>query len=68
MTPVFYLRRRLARGYGANFPGRADAALGRFGFVGHDAPSAIQQSYVNKGVPGEYRKPGAANPIKYTSR
>lgn len=50
-----------------NFPGRADM-LGRLGFVGREAPQAIKSLYVNKSVPDEYRKRGAANPIKYTWR
>lgn len=38
----------------------------RFGFVGEEAPEDIKKLYVGKRVPDEYRKPGAANPIKYT--
>jgi uncharacterized protein len=49
-----------------NFPGREDVP-GRLGFVGHEAPMEIQQLYVGKRVPDEYRKRGAANPIKYAS-
>lgn len=52
----------------ANFPGLADAAPGRLGFIGHDAPVPLQELYVGKRVPDEYRKRGAANPIKYTWR
>jgi hypothetical protein len=48
-----------------NFPGR-DPVPGRFGFEGEDAPEDIKKLYVGKRVPDEYRKPGAANPIKYT--
>ena len=48
-----------------NFPGR-DPVPGRFGFEGEDAPENIKMLYVGKRVPDEYRKPGAANPIKYT--
>jgi hypothetical protein len=48
-----------------NFPGRVDVP-GRLGFVGHEAPSDIRRLYVGKRVPDEYRKRGAANPIKYT--
>ena len=48
-----------------NFPGR-DPMPGRFGFEGKDAPENIKKLYVGKRVPNEYRKPGAANPIKYT--
>jgi uncharacterized protein len=50
-----------------NFPGRMDMP-GRLGFVGRDAPQTIKNLYVNKSVPDEYRKRGAANPIKYTWR
>lgn len=48
-----------------NFPGRVDIP-GRLGFVGHPAPIEIAALYVRKRIPDEYRKPGAANPIKYT--
>ena len=52
----------------ANFPGRAegDGVPGRFGFVGEEAPDDMKRLYVGKRVPDEYRKRGAANPIKYT--
>jgi uncharacterized protein len=49
----------------ANFPGRSDVP-GRLGFAGHEAPEAIKRLYLHKRVPDEYRKRGAANPIKYT--
>lgn len=49
----------------SNFPGR-ESAPGRFGFEGEEAPDDIKKLYVGKRVPDEYRKPGAANPIKYT--
>ncbi len=48
-----------------NFPGR-EGVPGRRGFEGHEAPDAIKRLYVNKRVPDEYRKRGAASPIKYT--
>jgi hypothetical protein len=48
-----------------NFPGR-EAVPGRWGFVGREASDAIKTLYVGKRVPDEYRRPGAANPIKYT--
>lgn len=50
---------------GENFPGREDVP-GRYGFKGREAPAEIKEQYVGKRVPDEYRKPGAANPIKYT--
>ncbi len=52
----------------AHFPGREefDGVPGRFGFVGKEAPVEIKKLYVGKRVPDEYRKRGAANPIKYT--
>mgnify|MGYP000857590436 CR=1 FL=1 len=49
----------------ANFPGRKDA-VGRLGFIGYEASDEIKRLYVGKRVPDEFRKPGAANPIKYT--
>jgi uncharacterized protein len=51
----------------ANFPGREPVA-GRYGFIGHEAPSELRELYVGKRVPDSYRKPGSANPIKYTWR
>ena len=48
-----------------NFPGREDVP-GRCGFNGREAPTEIKEQYVGKRVPDGYRKPGAANPIKYT--
>lgn len=52
----------------ANFPGHAegDGTPRRFGFVGKEAPDDIKRLYLGKRVPDEYRKRGAANPIKYT--
>jgi hypothetical protein len=52
----------------ANFPGltAGDGATGRFGFVGEEAPDELIKLYVGKRVPDEYRKRGAANPVKYT--
>jgi hypothetical protein len=50
-----------------NFPGRPDVP-GRFGFYGHEAADVIQRQYVGKRVPDNYRKKGAANPIRYVSK
>lgn len=48
-----------------NFPGR-EAVPGRFGFRGHEAPPELARVYLRQRVPDEYRKRGAANPVKYT--
>jgi len=52
----------------ANFPGRAEGEgrPGRFGFVGKEASENMKRLYIGKRVPDEYRKQGAANPVKYT--
>jgi hypothetical protein len=51
-----------------NFPGLGETSAGRLGFVGREASEDLRQLYVGKRVPDEYRKRGAANPIKYTWR
>lgn len=51
----------------ANFPGRQDLP-GRYGFKGSEAPDDMQRLYVGRRVPDEYRKRGAANPIKYAKK
>ena len=38
---------------------------GRWAFRGREAPADIQRLYVDKRVPSEFRKHGAANPIRY---
>lgn len=48
-----------------NFPGR-EPAPGRIGFVGTEASDEIKRRFVGKRVPDEYRKRGAAFPVKYT--
>ncbi|HEY1683406.1 MAG TPA: hypothetical protein VGG19_01470 [Tepidisphaeraceae bacterium] len=51
----------------ANFPefsGRPTNS-GRYAFQGHKASDEIWNLYVGKRIPEEYRKPGAANPIRY---
>jgi hypothetical protein len=50
-----------------NFPGH-EPVPGRFGFVGSEAPEDLRRLYIAKRLPDEFRKPGAANPIKYTYR
>ena len=49
----------------ANFPGK-ESIPGRYGFVGREAPEALASLYLRKRVPDEFRKRGAANPIRYT--
>lgn len=49
----------------SNFPAH-NPLEGRFGFEGKEAPADIANRYLRKRVPDKYRKPGAANPIKYT--
>lgn len=48
-----------------NFPGR-EAVPGRFGFRGHEAPTEMASTYLRRRIPDEFRKRGAANPVKYT--
>lgn len=48
-----------------NFPEYTDVE-GRYGFVGQEAPPTLRDSYVGKRVPDEYRRRGAANPIRYS--
>ena len=48
-----------------NFPGREESP-GRLGLVGYEAPAGLAALYVGKRVLDEFRKPGAAIPIKYT--
>lgn len=48
-----------------NFPSFPAVEGDRFGFNGHEAPPAIKELYVQKRIPDELRKRGAANPIRY---
>ena len=48
-----------------NFPGRENVP-GRIGFEGKDAPEVIRKMYIGRSVPKDFRKRGAANPVKYT--
>jgi hypothetical protein len=48
-----------------NFPG-IESMPGRIGFEGVVAEPQIRDLYLGKKVPDEYRKRGAANPIKYS--
>ncbi|MCP5500968.1 MAG: hypothetical protein H7A25_13765 [Leptospiraceae bacterium] len=38
----------------------------RIGFIGEEAKSDIKNKYIFKRIPDEFRKKGAANPIKYS--
>ena len=49
-----------------NFPTLSESMQGRIGFEGEVAPPEICEIYLRKKVPDEYRKRGAANPIKYS--
>ena len=60
-----FIARRWLEATAENFPGH-HAVPGRFGFEGEEAPDNIKKLYVGKRVPDEYRRPGSANPIKYT--
>ena len=48
-----------------NFPNR-EPVPGRYAFDGAEAPPELAQRYVGKRIPDSFRKPGAANPVKYT--
>ena len=48
----------------ANFPGRETVA-GRIGFEGVEAEQKVKNLYVGHRIPDEFRKRGAANPIRY---
>ena len=48
-----------------HFPWEGDDLPDRIGFVGEKAEPEVWGKYVGKRVPDEYRKKGAANPIRY---
>jgi uncharacterized protein len=48
-----------------NFPDR-DPMIGRYAFDGVAAPQGLTDHYVGKRIPDNFRKRGAANPIRYT--
>lgn len=50
-----------------HFPGR-EPIPNRYGFTGSEASGILRRMYIGKRLPDEFRKPGAANPIKYTYR
>jgi hypothetical protein len=49
-----------------NFPGTTSDRPGRRGFVGCEAPPDISAFYLRRRVPDHMRRPGAANPVRYT--
>jgi len=49
-----------------NFPEFNEDVPSRIGFVGREANQSIKEQYLRKRVPKEFRKRGAANPIKYS--
>lgn len=49
-----------------NFPEFHEDRKDRIAFTGFEAPNEIKEKYMRKRVPDEYRKKGAANPIKYS--
>ena len=48
-----------------HFPWLPNDEPGRIGFVGHEAAPDIAERYMRKRVPEEYRKKGAAFPVRY---
>jgi hypothetical protein len=50
-----------------NFPLLAEDIPGRFGFVGKKAERVVANLYINKRVPDEFRRKGAANPVRFIS-
>jgi hypothetical protein len=48
-----------------HFPG-FEPVPGRYGFIGRHADNELAEHYNQKRVPARFRKPGAANPIRYT--
>lgn len=49
-----------------NFPEFHEDRSERYAFYGKEAEEGIKQMYIRKRIPDEYRKKGAANPIKYS--
>ncbi len=62
---AFHLRIAWERATEEIFSGRTSLS-GRYGFVGKEASQDTKNLYLHKRVPEEYRKRGAANPIRYT--
>lgn len=49
-----------------NFPGKMPMS-GRWGFVGREAPAGVVEHYLQKRLPAEMMKRGAANPVRYAT-
>jgi hypothetical protein len=50
-----------------NFPWLAEDIPRRFGFVGRRAEPEIESLYVKKRVPDQFRRKGAANPVRFVT-
>lgn len=50
-----------------DFPGTPEDRPGRWGFVGHEAPSEIRDQYLRHRLPDSLRRRGAANPVRYVN-
>lgn len=61
-----YVAREWKEASAENFPEFHEDISGRMGFVGEEAPDDIKEMYLRKRVPDQFRKKGAANPIKYS--
>jgi hypothetical protein len=48
-----------------NFPMLDEDIPGRFGFVGEEAEREVAKLYINRRVPDEFRRKGAANPVRF---
>lgn len=59
-----YVPTRWLEATAENFPGR-ETVFGRIGFEGAEAKSKVKNLYSGCRIPSEYRKRGAANPIRY---
>lgn len=60
-----FIAHRWLRATSENFPDR-ESEPSRFGFEGTEAPPEIQVQYIGKRIPEQYRKRGAATPVRYT--
>ncbi len=51
-----------------HFPGTSVERVGRWGFIGREAPEGIARQYLRHRLPDWMRKPGAANPVRYADK